>query len=213
MITIYYRLPNSTMKTLAFALTLATLSSCASQTIYLSQLRDSDVGSQDALAYSTLKEAAVLANDFLANSLLAKGFPAENARFDLGLNNIILRLDNEYDLVVSIKRAYWGDLRFVVGLDVQADADGIVAAHRANGSSSEYASDNEFFKLNSVDMAAALLRQSVVMREIQARGELDYWLNYTLLGVDLNRDWRDKSHVDMRATLTEKAFRQWHAQM
>jgi len=213
MITIYYRLPNSTMKTLAFALTLATLSSCASQTIYLGQLRDSDVGSQDSIAYSTLKEAAVLANDFLANSPLAKGFPAENARFDLGLNNVILRLDNEYDLVVSIKRAYWGDLRFVVGLDVQADADGIVAAHRADDSSSEYASDNEFFKLNSVDMAAALLRQSVVMREIQARGELDYWLNYTLLGVDLNRDWRDKSHVDMRATLTEKAFRQWHAQM
>jgi|TARA_B110000438_G_C15720663_1_gene609651 hypothetical protein len=199
------------MKPLSFILALATLSSCASQTIYLSQLRDADTGSQDAQAYNTLQEAVMLANDFLASSPLAKGYPAENAHFGLGLNNIILRLDNEYDLVVSIKRAYWGDLRFVTGEDVQADADGIVVAMGVGGRQSDAASNNAFLKLPAAHMAATVLRQSVVMREIQARGEVDYWLNYTLLGIDTNRDWGDNSHVDKRAALTEQAFYQWHA--
>ena len=199
------------MKPLSFILALATLSSCASQTIYLSQLRDADTGSQDAQAYNTLQEAVMLANDFLASSPLAKGYPAENAHFDLGLNNIILRLDNEYDLVVSIKRAYWGDLRFVTGEDVQADADGIVVAMGVGGRQSDAASNNAFLKLPAAHMAATVLRQSVVMREIQARGEVDYWLNYTLLGIDTNRDWGDNSHVDKCAALTEQAFYQWHA--
>lgn len=201
------------MKPLSFILALATLSSCASQTIYLSQLRDADTGSQDAQAYNTLQEAVMLANDFLASSPLAKGYPAENAHFGLGLNNIILRLDNEYDLVVSIKRAYWGDLRFVAGEDVQADADGIVVAMSVDDRESDAASDNAFLQLPSVSMAATLLRQSAVMREIQARGEIDYWLNYALLGVDANRDWSDNSHVDKRAALTGQAFYQWHAEL
>ena len=198
------------MKPLSFILALAALSSCASQTIYLGQLRDADAGSQDAQAYNTLQEAVVLANDFLASSPLAKGYPAENAHFDLGLNNIILRLDNEYDLVVSIKQAYWGDLRFIAGEDVQVDADGIVVARSVNGRESNAASNNAFLKLPATHMAATLLRQSVVMREIQARGEVDYWLNYTLLGLDINRAYRNNSHVDKRAALTEQAFYQWH---
>ena len=78
------------MKPLSFILALATLGSCASQPVYLSQLRDADAGSQDSQAYETLQEAVALANDFLANSPLAKGYPAEKASFDLGLNNIIL---------------------------------------------------------------------------------------------------------------------------
>ena len=201
------------MKPLSFILALATLGSCASQTIYLGQLRDADAGSQDAQAYNTLQEAVVLANDFLASTKLAKGYPAEGARFHLGLNNIILRLENEYDLVVSIKRAYWGDLRFVAGEDVQADADGIVVAMSGDDRESDAASDNAFLQLPSVSMAATLLRQSVVMREIQARGEIDYWLNYALLGVDANRDWSDNSHVDKRAALIGQAFYQWHAEL
>ena len=199
------------MKPLSFLLAIAILGSCASQTVYLSQLRDSDAGSQNSQAYETLQEAVALANDFLANSPLAKGYPAENAHFDLGLNNIILRLDNEYDLVVSIKRAYWGDLRFIAGEDVQADADGIVVAMSVNDRESGAASDNAFLKLPAMRMAATLLRQSVVMREIQTRGEVDYWLNYTLLGLDINRAYRNNSHVDKRAALTEQAFCQWHA--
>jgi hypothetical protein len=151
-----------------------------------------------------------LANDFLANSPSAKGYPAEEAHFDLGLNNIILRLKGEYDLVVSIKRAYWGDLRFIAGEDVQADADGIVVAMSVNNRESDTASDNAFLKLPALHMAALLLRQSVVMREIQARGEVDYWLNYALLGLDINRGYRDNSHVDKRAALTEQAFYQWY---
>ena len=197
------------MRPLSFILALATLSSCASQTIYLSQLRDADTGSQDAQAYNTLQEAVMLANDFLASSPLAKGYPAENAHFDLGINNIILRLDNEYDLVVSIKRVYWGDPRFFAGEDVRADADGIVVVMSVDDRESDTVSNNAFLKLSAAHMAATLLRQSVVMREIQARGEVDYWLNYTLLGIDTNRDWGDNSHVDKRAALTEQAFYQW----
>jgi len=199
------------MKPLSFLLAIAILGSCASQTVYLSQLRDSDAGSQDSQAYETLQEAVVLANDFLASPTLAKGYPAEGARFHLGLNNIILRIENEYDLVVSIKRAYWGDLRFVAGEDVQADADGIVVAMSVDDRGSDAASDNAFLKLPAMRMAATLLRQSVVMREIQARGEVDYWLNYTLLGLDINRGYRNNSHVDKRAALTEQAFYQWQA--
>ena len=199
------------MKPLSFLLAIAILGSCASQTVYLSQLRDSDAGSQNSQAYETLQEAVVLANDFLASPTLAKGYPAEGARFHLGLNNIILRIENEYDLVVSIKRAYWGDLRFVAGEDVQADADGIVVAMSVDDRGSDAASDNAFLKLPAMRMAATLLRQSVVMREIQARGEVDYWLNYTLLGLDINRGYRNNSHVDKRAALTEQAFYQWQA--
>ena len=198
------------MKPLSFLLAIAILGSCASQTVYLSQLRDSDAGSQNSQAYETLQEAVVLANDFLASATLAKGYPAEGARFHLGLNNIILRIENEYDLVVSIKRAYWGDLRFVAGEDVQADADGIVVAMSVDDRGSDAASDNAFLKLPAMRMAATLLRQSVVMREIQARGEVDYWLNYTLLGLDINRGYRNNSHVDKRAALTEQAFYQWY---
>ena len=197
------------MKPLSFILAIAALGSCASQTVYLSQLRDSAAGSQDSQAYDTLQEAVILANDFLANSPLAKGYPAEEAYFDLGLNNIILRLKGEYDLVVSIKRAYWGDLRFIAGEDVQADADGIVVAMSVDDREGDAASDNAFLKLPAMRMAATLLRQSVVMREIQARGEVDYWLNYTLLGLDINRAYRNNSHVDKRAALTEQAFYQW----
>ena len=115
--------------------------------------------------------------------------------------------------MVSIKRAYWGDLRFVAGEDVQADADGIVVAMSVDDRESDAASDNAFLQLPSVSMAATLLRQSAVMREIQARGEIDYWLNYALLGVDANRDWSDNSHVDKRAALTGQAFYQWHAEL
>ena len=75
---------------------------------------------------------------------------------------------------------------------------------------SDAASDNAFLKLPAMRMAATLLRQSVVMREIQARGEVDYWLNYTLLGLDINRGYRNNSHVDKRAALTEQAFYQWY---
>jgi hypothetical protein len=64
------------MKPLSFLLAIAALGSCASQTVYLSQLRDSDAGSQDSQAYDTLQEAVILANDFLANSPSAKGYPA-----------------------------------------------------------------------------------------------------------------------------------------
>jgi len=198
------------MNPLSLILVIATLGSCASQPVYLSQLRDASAGSQDAQAYATLQEAVILANDFLASSPLAKGYPAENASFDLGLNNIILRLDNEYDLVVGIKRAYWGDLRFVAGEDVQADADGIVVAMSVDDRESATASNNAFLNLPALRMAAILLRQSVVMREIQARGEVDYWLNYALLGLNVNRAYRNNSHVDKRAALTEQAFYQWY---
>lgn len=181
------------MKPLSFILAAATLSSCVSHSkpVYLGQLRDAEIGSEDSRAYDTLQKAVILANTFLSSSPLADGYPAENAHFYLGVNNIILHLGSElvprYDLVIPLYRA------------------------------SLPASDNAFMQLPDSLMAANLLRISVVMREIQASGEIDDWLNYALLGADkimnytllgagINSGWGDK-----RAELTEQAFYQWQA--
>jgi hypothetical protein len=175
-------------------------------------LRDSAAGSDEQRAYSELKEAVILANDFLTNSEMAKGFPAENAHFDLGVNNIILRLDNEYDLVVALEVSYWGDWRFIFGNDVQSTSNGLLAAHRADGELDDDITDNEFLKLAAVEMASTLLKRSAIMREMHARGEIDYWLNYKLLGLDPSRGWGQNSHVNLRGELTAQAFTKWHSE-
>ncbi|MBC8371408.1 MAG: hypothetical protein H8E25_15505 [Planctomycetes bacterium] len=198
------------MKTISLILALSVFGSCATQTVYLHQLRAGEAGSEEALVYDEIQKAVALANEFLANSKYAKGFPAESAHFDLGLSNIILRLENEYDLIVAIETSYWGDLRFLFGADVQASDHGIIAAHRPDYVLDDDITDNEFFHLHFLKMAGTLLRQSVVMREIQARGELDFWLNYKLLGIDPGRGWNKNSHVYERANLTEKAFLLWY---
>lgn len=200
------------MKTLSLILTLALFSSCATQTVYLHQLRDGGAGSKPAHVYAELETAVELANGFLDTSSFAKGFPAEGAKFELGINNIILRLENEYDLTVAIETTYWGDWRFIFGSDVQSSADGLLAAHRPDGKNTDDITDNEFLKLDAGNMAAILLRQSAIMREIRARGEIDYWLNYKLLGIDPARGWVEGAHVNKRGVLTEKAFRLWLAE-
>jgi hypothetical protein len=197
------------MKTLSLILTLALLSSCATQTVYLHQLRDGGAGSKPAHVYSELEKAVELANGFLNNSSFAKGFPAEGAQFELGVNNILLRLENEYDLTVAIETTYWGDWRFMFGSGVQSSANGLIAAHRPDGERTDDITDNEFLQLDASNMAAILLRQSAIMREIRARGEIDYWLNYKLLGIDPARGWGEDSHVNKRGVLTEQAFRLW----
>ena len=175
------------MKPLYLILAATTLSSCASnsQPVYLGQLRSAEIGSQDSRAYDALQEAVLLANAFLSSSPLADGYPAENAHFDLGVNNIILHLGSElvprYDLVLTLDRAS--------------------------------------LQLPEVRMAAALLSTSVIIRQMQASGEIDDWLNYALLGADIimnytllgagiNSGWGDK-----RAELTEQAFYQWRARL
>jgi hypothetical protein len=139
---------------------------------------------------------------------MAKGFPAENARFELGINNIILRLENEYDLTIALEVAYWGDWRFIFGGDVQATEHGLISAIDIEGNGPH---DNLFLATGAADMAGTLLKQCSIMREIQARGEVDYWLNYKLLGVDPGRGWGQNSHVNLRGVLTERAFLQWLA--
>jgi len=182
------------MKPLSFILAIAALGSCVSynQPVSLGQLRHSDAASQDAQAYDTLQKAVGLANDFLEKSPLVTGHPAEKAHFDFGVNNIILRLGNElvtrYDLVITIHRA-------------SRPAKPAYPQHWPRP-----ASDNPFLQLPEARMAAALLSKSVAMRQIQAKGKVDDWLDYDLLGAGTWSGWGGN-----RPALTEQAFYQWHA--
>ena len=202
------------MKTLTIITALTLLGSCAARGVYLHQLRDSAVGSNEQRIYSELKEAVILANGFLTDSEMAKGFPAENAYFDLGINNIILRLDNEYDLVVALEISYWGNWRFIfIGRDdVQSASNGLLAAHRNDVELTDDITDNEFLKLDAPEIASKLLKRSVIMREMHARGEIDHWLNYKLIGSSLRHGWGQNSHVNLRGELTAQAFTKWHSE-
>jgi hypothetical protein len=60
-----------------------------------------------------------------------------------------------------------------------------------------------------VDMTAVLLRQAVTLREMQARGEFDYWLNYDLLGLNPQSGWMEGNVVDRRAYAVQSGYYQW----
>ena len=215
------------MKPLSFILALATLCSCVShsQPVYLGQLKSSAVDSQDAQAYGTLQKAVVLANDFLDKAPFVKGYPAEKAYFDWGVNDIILRLGNElaprYDLVITLEEdwlpaqptpPHWQSATqhspsaLPYWLAVTPSSLSALPATKYPSHWPQTVSDNTFIPLPEVRMAAALLSESVVMRKIQASGEIDDWLNYILLDTGTNSGWGDN-----RAALTEQAFYQWHA--
>ena len=181
------------MKPLSFILAIAALGSCVSysQPVYLGQLERSDVDSQDAQAYATLQKAVGLANDFLDKSPFVNDHPAEKAHFDLGVNHIILRLGNElvarYDLVITLHTAW-------------LPTTTTYPQHWPR-----VANDNAFLQLPEARMAAALLSESVAMRQIQASGKIDDWLNYTLLDAGTN-----SGRGGNRAALTAQAFYQWY---
>jgi len=194
-------------------LVLLGLASCSTQPVRLAELREADAGSIEAGAYLNLEQGIALANEFLARSRFSRGFPAEQASFSLGLNDILLHLKGEGVEVLRIETAGWGDPRTAIGDGVHPTEEGFLSARTtgptATGSDS---ADATFLRLPPEKMAAILLRQAATMREIKARGELDYWLNYDLLGLNPSSGWMGNNVVDRRANAVDAAFQQWLAE-
>lgn len=186
------------------------VAACSSEPVRLHKLRDADQGTADRDAYGRLEQAVALANEFLSTSQYARGFPAEEARFSLGLNDLLLHLKGEGIVPLRIETSGWGDLRTTFGDGVHPNEHGFLTARRTNDDATgEGTSDAAFLQLEVVDMAAVLLRQAATMREIQARGEFDYWLNYDLLGLNPESGWMEGNVVDRRAYAVQAGFFQW----
>jgi len=96
---------------------------CSSQPVRLSRLRE-----EEPASYQHLQDAVNLANEFLATSSYARGFPAEEARFSMGLNDILLHLKGEGILPLRIETAGWGDMRTVFGDGVHPTEQGFLSA-------------------------------------------------------------------------------------
>ncbi len=185
---------------------------CSSEPVRLWQLREAPAGSEERAAYERLEHAVELANEFLATSEYARGFPAAGARFGLDHSDVLLTLAGEGIYPMRIEASGWGDLRTAIGDGVHPTRDGFLSA-RSTGldASGDGGRDAAFLDLSAEDMAAVLLRQAVMMREIQTRGELGYWLNYDLLGLVPGQGWDEDAPVNRRAYLVEFAFREWLA--
>ena len=193
----------------ASILTIGLLGSCATQPVYLHHLKEAKEHSAEHLAYLRLEKAVSSANNFLQTSIFAKGFPAEHAQFKLGINHIILLLGDEYAQTIPIETATLGDPRLLIGDDFHNTGRALIATRKIDGTPPESLLDNYFLQLPEKEMAATLLYQVCIMREMQARGSLGYWLNYTLLGLGPDRDWKESSHVDERAHLIKLAYQRW----
>ena len=168
-------------------------------------------GSWDRQCYETLEEAVVLVNRFLAESAATIGWPAADTEVELGLTDILVHLPGRGTEAMRIETSGWGDLRTFFGDEAHANGNGFTS-YPDTGAHSEDAADNVFFRKDAVDMAAFLLRQAMIMREIRERGETNYWMNYRLLGLDPRIGWGRRSHVDQTAVALEKYFREWVAE-
>ena len=189
------------------------LAACSAEPVRLYQLREADAGTIERQAYANLEQGVGLANDFLSRSRFARGFPAEQASFSLGLNDILLHLQGEGVEVLRIETTGWGDPRTVFGDGLHPTEDGFLTARATGpGSTGDSSADATFLRLPPEQLAAALLRQATTMREIKARGELDYWMNYDLLGLNPSAPWWGENLVDRRAHAVEAAFYQWLAE-
>ena len=184
---------------------------CQTAPVRLWQPREADPGSAPRLAYERLEVATDLANEFLATSEFARGFPAESARFSLDQTDVLIRFTGEGIWPLRIESTGWADLRTAIGDGIHPNERGFLSArrtdHEASGDATE---DSAFLLLESPEMAGLLLRQAATMREIQARGSFDYWLNYDLLGLHPDHGWRDGNPVDARANAVHAAFWQWY---
>ena len=198
---------SSTLLALALLLSLPA-GACATRPVRLYELRAAEVGSRDQLAYSRLEGAVAIANRFLAESEAARDAPAGRSSFEIGRSDLIVHLAEAGTQPLRIETAGWGDSRTLFGDRVHGTSSGFLAAHD-NSASAEDASDNLFFLLSPEDMAATLLRQALIMHEIRVRGELGYWLNYDLLGLDPTIGWWRGATVDARANALEDAYYLW----
>lgn len=184
---------------------------CSTEPVRLYELREAEPGSGPRLAYERLELAADLANEFLATSAFARGFPAESARFSLDHSDVLIRFTGEGIWPLRIASAGWADPRTAVGDGIHPTEHGFLAARRTDRyASGDATDDSAFLLLEPPAMAALLLRQAATMREIHARGSFDYWLNYDLLGTNPHYGWRDRNPVDARANAVHEAFWQWY---
>ena len=186
------------------------LAACSAEPVRLYRLREAAPDSAERAAYVRLEQAIGLANQFLTESQYARGFPAEAATFSLGMSDVLLHLKNEGVLIVRVETAGWGDVRTQFGDGVHPTENGFMTARvRGKEATGDGNFDSAFFQLEASEMAAVLLRQATTMREIQARGEFDYWLNYDLLGLDPNSGWMESNTIDRRAYAVQDGFYQW----
>lgn len=193
------------------AVLLALGAACSTEPVRLWELREAEPGSAERAAYERLEAAADLANEFLATSEFARGFPAESARFSLDHSDLLLRCTGEGIWPLRIETAGWADPRTAIGDGVHPTERGFLSARRTDaGASGAASTDAVFLQLDAPSMAGLLLRQATTMREIHARGSFDYWLNYDLLGLDPRYGWGDDNPVDARADAVHRAFWQWH---
>ena len=191
-------------------LPLLAVAACSAEPVRIYKLREADANTPEHASYIRLEQAVDLANQFLTESRYSRGFPAEAATFSLGMSDILLHLKGEGVLVVRVEPAGWGDVRVNFGDQVHPTENGFMTGRvRGPEATGDETFDAEFVHLEVVEMAAVLLRQATTMREIQARGELDYWLNYDLLGIDPASGWMESNTVDRRAYAVQDGFYQW----
>ena len=181
---------------------------CTTTTIPLYALRDAKPGSELSASLQNLETAVGLANEFLQGSAAARGFPAENATFSLGHTDILVTYANESVVAMRIETTGWGDYRTMTGDGAHPTDHGFLTGRRRGESATgDDIEDSLFLHLHPIEMAALVLQQAALLREMTARGEFDYWLNYDLLG--LGAGWAENNPVDRRALAVGHAFRVW----
>jgi hypothetical protein len=196
------------MRLVAASAALLLFASCSTQPVRLYELREAEVGSHDREAYDRLEEGVGLVNDFLDETELAVGYPAANTRFELGMTDVRVHVPEQGIYPYRIRTAGWGDLRTLFGDSLHASDQGFLAGHDRRVAEGD-AADNVFFRLDADEMGAVLLRQALITREMHARGDTNYWMNYTLCGLDLTVGWGRSSFVDRAANAVEAAYWQW----
>jgi|FLOH01.1.fsa_nt_gi hypothetical protein len=191
-------------------LPLLVLAACSAEPVRLYRLREAAPDTAEHASFVRLEQAVDLANRFLAESRYSQGFPAEAASFSLGMSDILLHLSGEGVEIVRVETAGWGDVRTNFGDLVHPTDQGFLTGRiRGAEATGDATFDALFIHLEVTEMAAVLLRQATTMREIQARGEFDYWLNYDLLGIDPSSGWMASNTVDRRAYAVQSGFYQW----
>lgn len=201
------------MQCFSVLLAAALAAGCSTQTVRLYELREAGPGSPGRAAYERLERAVVLANAFLKDSEYAPVFPAARARFEIGFTDVMVHLEGEPILPLRVENTGLADLRTLGGHESHPTTGGFLS-ERITGpeATGDDARDARFFHLPPQDMAAILLRQAAMARELRARGEFDFWMNHSLLGLWPANGWGEDNPVTRRAYAVEEAFRRWLAE-
>ncbi len=199
--------PSKTLLYAPLALVLG-FAACSTRTVRLYEFREADPGTPRQQAYLRLTEAVDLANEFLHESRYARVFPAERASFSLGMTDIIVQYEGEGYEPVRIEETGFGDLRTALSHNSYPTKDGFLS-YPVTGPEARNGEGVTFFQQGSVDMAALLLRQATISKEMNTRSPRSFWLNYSILGAWPENGWGGSNPVLRRAYAVEYAFRKW----